>query len=182
MNKVNWDEAPKDAEICIDGRFIKRDDGEGFSWERACELAGINWSLDTYMRKGYSIEFRPKSGELDISPEIKRQNEQSSGMKKQERYINADDGLDHIDEFARDNSIEDFRAAMRFTIGKYEKRLGKKDARSLELYKIADYYNRWSQIERAIELDREIKKGVSVEVSEGLRTSSLHSAYFTSKT
>ncbi len=73
---------------------------------------------------------------------------------KQPRY-KGDDGLDWIDEFARDNSIEDFRAAMRFTIGKYEKRLGKKDARSKELYKIADYYKRWSDIERAIELEGE---------------------------
>ncbi len=66
-----------------------------------------------------------------------------------------DDGLDWIDEFARDNSIEDFRAAMRFTIGKYEKRLGRKDARSKERYKTADYYKRWSDIERAIELEGE---------------------------
>ena len=56
-------------------------------------------------------------------------------------------GLDWIDEFAANNSIEDFRAAMRFTIGKYERRLGKKDAMSKELYKIADYYKRWSQVE-----------------------------------
>lgn len=71
---------------------------------------------------------------------------------KQPRY-KGDDGLDWIDEFARDNSISDFRAAMRFTIGKYEKRLGKKDAMSKELYKMSDYYKRWSEVEKKIELD-----------------------------
>lgn len=69
---------------------------------------------------------------------------------KQPRY-KGDDGLDWIDEFARDNSIEEFRAAMRFTIGKYEKRLGKKDAMSKELYKMSDYYKRWSEVEKKLE-------------------------------
>jgi hypothetical protein len=71
-------------------------------------------------------------------------------FEKQPRY-KGNDGLDWIDEFSRDNSIEDFRAAMRFTIGKYEKRLGKKDAMSKELYKISDYYKRWSEVEKKLE-------------------------------
>ena len=72
---------------------------------------------------------------------------------KQPRY-KGEDGLDWIDEFARDNTIEDFRAAMRFTIGKYEKRLGKKDAISKELYKMSDYYKRWSEVEKKLEQEK----------------------------
>lgn len=72
---------------------------------------------------------------------------------KQPRYKGSD-GLDHIDEFARDNSIEDFRAAMRFTIDKYKKRLGKKDAISKELYKMSDYYKRWSEVEKKLEQEK----------------------------
>lgn len=69
---------------------------------------------------------------------------------KQPRYKD-EDGKDWIDEFAENNPIEDFRAAMRFTIGKYERRLGKKDAVSKELYKISDYYKRWSDVEKRLE-------------------------------
>jgi hypothetical protein len=76
--------------------------------------------------------------------------EEVQDFTKQPRYKD-ENGLDWIDEFAANNSIEDFRAAMRFTIGKYERRLGKKDEFSKELYKISDYYARWSQVEKELE-------------------------------
>ena len=76
--------------------------------------------------------------------------EELDNLEKQPRYTDEDD-QDWIDEFAANNSIDDFRAAMRFTIGKYERRLGKKDELSKELYKMSDYYQRWSKVEKELE-------------------------------
>jgi len=68
--------------------------------------------------------------------------------KKQSRYLNGEGKLDHIDECARDLSPEEFRGAMKFTSGKYLKRLGKKDSIIQELEKIHDYIGRWLAYER----------------------------------
>lgn len=66
---------------------------------------------------------------------------------KQPRYTDVA-GDDWIDEFARTSTPDDFRAAMRFTLGKYVRRLGKKDAIVDELSKIEDYARRWRAWER----------------------------------
>ena len=66
---------------------------------------------------------------------------------KQERYLN-EDGTDWIDECAANFTPEEFRGAMKFTIGKYKKRMGKKDLPELEQMKITDYENRWDKYER----------------------------------
>ena len=66
---------------------------------------------------------------------------------KQERYLN-DDGTDWIDECAATLTPEEFRGAMKFTIGKYEKRMGRKDAEELEQAKIDDYKKRWAEYEQ----------------------------------
>lgn len=65
---------------------------------------------------------------------------------KQERYLDSG-GDDWIDEFARIATPEEFRGAMMFTIGKYQRRLGKKDSIKNEVEKIADYGSRWAQYE-----------------------------------
>jgi len=67
---------------------------------------------------------------------------------KQDRYLN-EDGTDWIDECAAAFTPEEFRGAMRFTIGKYKKRLGKKDAICMENAKILDYQKRWEEYEIA---------------------------------
>ena len=67
-------------------------------------------------------------------------------MKKQERYKD-NNGEDWIDEFARTKSVQEFRGAMSFVIGKYNRRIGKKDLPELEVRKIADYSNRWLEYE-----------------------------------
>ena len=67
---------------------------------------------------------------------------------KQDRYLDSGGNLDHIDECARDYSIEEFRGAMKFTVGKYLKRLGKKDSIIQELTKIHDYIGRWLAYEK----------------------------------
>ena len=66
---------------------------------------------------------------------------------QQPKYKNGS-GDDFVAEFARDNSPERFQGAMIFIIEKYLKRLGKKDDIVQELYKVADYANRFYQIEK----------------------------------
>lgn len=63
-------------------------------------------------------------------------------MEKQERYL-IEEGKDYIDQCAETMTVEEFRGAMKFNIGKYGQRLGKKDDILKEVTKIADYANRW---------------------------------------
>ena len=63
-------------------------------------------------------------------------------MVKQKRYQDAKGG-DWIDECARTFTPEEFRGAMRFTVGKYLRRVGKKDAELQEVRKMRDYCQRW---------------------------------------
>jgi len=65
---------------------------------------------------------------------------------RQARYQDAA-GQDWIDEAARTFTAEEFRGAMRFTIGKYVRRAGKKDAFESEIAKIKDYAARWLEVE-----------------------------------
>ena len=65
---------------------------------------------------------------------------------KQERYVD-NSGSDWIDEFSNTRSVEELRGAMIFTIGKYLRRVGKKDSIISEVKKIADYANRWLEYE-----------------------------------
>lgn len=68
---------------------------------------------------------------------------------KQERYKDANGG-DWIDECARTLTPEEFRGAMKFTIGKYVRRAGKKDDINSEVTKVADYAQRWLQYENSL--------------------------------
>lgn len=68
-----------------------------------------------------------------------------SNHEKQKRYL--DGGQDWIDICAEQLTTEEFRGAMKFTIGKYMRRLGKKDDPAQEVTKIADYAERWRQYE-----------------------------------
>lgn len=69
---------------------------------------------------------------------------------KQARYQDAK-GEDWIDEFARTATPDEFRGAMRFTIGKYNRRAGKKDELISEIRKVRDYCDRWIAYEQAVE-------------------------------
>ena len=66
---------------------------------------------------------------------------------KQERYKKAD-GMDKIDEWARDKTHDQFRTIMWAMCEKYESRLGKKDAIVKEVGKMADYMHRWHLYEQ----------------------------------
>ena len=63
---------------------------------------------------------------------------------KKPRYQDAK-GDDWIDEFARTATAEEFHGAMRFTIGKYNRRMGKKDDMLKEVRKMKDYCARREQ-------------------------------------
>lgn len=67
---------------------------------------------------------------------------------KQERYLD-DEGKDLIDEWAETYPIETFRVLMWEQMRKYQRRLGKKDDIQKEVEKIADYANRWLEVEKA---------------------------------
>jgi len=62
-------------------------------------------------------------------------------------YYLDESGEDWLDECARTLSSQEYRGAMKFVIGKYLRRLGKKDNTVQELAKVADYTNRWIQYE-----------------------------------
>lgn len=70
----------------------------------------------------------------------------SQEFKKQDRYLSGF-GEDWIEEFAKSATPEEFRGAMKFTIGKYLRRVGKKDPIPQELEKIEDYCRRWREYE-----------------------------------
>lgn len=73
-----------------------------------------------------------------------------SPFARQARYQDAK-GEDWIDEFARTATADEFRGAMRFTIGKYNRRAGKKDALLSEIRKMRDYCQRWEEYEMRLE-------------------------------
>ena len=70
-----------------------------------------------------------------------------AGEGKQPRYQD-ETGEDWIDEAARTFTPEEFRGAMRFSIGKYNRRMGKKDDLISEIEKIRDYVTRWLEVEQ----------------------------------
>ncbi len=73
-------------------------------------------------------------------------NEKISDGSKQKRYM-VDDKEDWIDHCARKFTPEEFRGAMRFTIGRYALRMGKKDPEEIEKSKMDDYQRRWDLYE-----------------------------------
>jgi hypothetical protein len=81
--------------------------------------------------------------ENDVPTTFKDLRDLDKQLNKQARYVD-NSGHDWIDEFSKNATVDEFRGAMKFTIGKYLRRIGKKDDITLELEKIADYSNRWS--------------------------------------
>lgn len=66
----------------------------------------------------------------------------TSEFLKQARYRDST-GEDYIDEFIRNSTHEEIRGAFKFTVGKYNRRMGKKDDELSEVTKMADYCLRW---------------------------------------
>ncbi len=82
--------------------------------------------------------------EVNIEEEIEKYTPASASVK-QARYTD-NKGEDWIDECARTLTPDEFDGAMKFTIGKYVRRAGKKDALKSEVKKVADYANRWLEV------------------------------------
>lgn len=144
MSKIDWDNAPEWADrvmisltkqyFCNAAKFVE-------VGKESCAPALFGLDSGLWIGDLQVDQVRPmKGGESVVSQ-----------RSSQPHYKDDKDGLDHIARFARDNSIEEFRAAMRFTIDKYRDRLGEKDVRSKELGKIADYYGRWAEVELELE-------------------------------
>ena len=169
MDNIDWDKAPDWADSvrktvvgdlfwCNDKQYLI------FGYSKESNPVSIGSKNQTGILRHYTIdnlelvEMRTdawKEGEerMNVIPQNGNDGEhyeELDNLEKQPRYTDEDD-QDWIDEFAANNSIDDFRAAMRFTIGKYERRLGKKDELSKELYKMSDYYQRWSKVEKELE-------------------------------
>lgn len=157
----------EDGEICFSGKssevmnFDFYPDGEVFDNKKwfvesspgsACgvERSFLEWQAARQQLEDERINNIARNGEA--TPE---EDEEWQGMEerqKQARYQDAK-GEDWIDEFARTATAEEFRGAMRFTIGKYNRRMGKKDDLVSEITKMRDYCDRWLEYERAIELE-----------------------------
>ncbi|UXU53184.1 DUF3310 domain-containing protein [Staphylococcus arlettae] len=71
--------------------------------------------------------------------------EKSENVKQQHYQSNTDDGIDLIDFWHMQMTPEEFQGAMKSQISKYAIRLGRKDDRIKELYKIEDYARRYRE-------------------------------------
>ena len=80
----------------------------------------------------------PRDKPIEYEPGRKKGGVEGKQFRYQDRT-----GDDWIDEFARTATPEEFRGAMRFTIGKYNRRMGKKDDMVSEIRKMRDYCDRW---------------------------------------
>lgn len=140
--------------------MIDIDWGEAPEWaEHAIESDGVMYWVCDYDRE--KLRIQPLSGGSDWLAMRDSSLVQSSNVlsgrvstvwkPKQDRYTK--DGKDWIDKCAETFTVDEFRGAMKFTIGKYLERVGKKDAIELEVYKMADYCDRWLQYERGLNDD-----------------------------
>ena len=170
MSNVDWSKAPEWADQVIkskhsgkvyfgDGEFYLYQNGEVGAHGRIApgSGSGVSSGLGSTYYFEYTdfevIETRPdawQEGEKRMN-NIGRSNgndgEHYDEVVKQERY-KKENGMDKIDEWARDKTRDQFRTIMWAMCEKYESRLGKKDAIVKEVGKMADYMHRWSLYEQ----------------------------------
>ncbi len=146
MSDIDWSQAPEGYDY-----FIVHPGGLGFF-----KIYGEHYINKAHMAIDMgsgSIQVTKRNKVTDsVHPLVRQTNEikRRSTMPKQERYKDGN-GDDWIDEFARTATPEEFRGAMKFTIGKYIRRCGKKDDIKKEVYKIADYGQRWLFYEKGLD-------------------------------
>lgn len=129
-------EAARDTGVCSDGLPCGQDIGQGPVYCAGCPNEPMTPEEEELPAQ--EKHDCPRCGGCFYSPP----HEECPCQGKQERYRDQD-GDDWIDEFARTSTIEQFRGAMRFTIGKYNRRMGKKDEVVKEIRKMRDYCDRW---------------------------------------
>ena len=117
-----------------------------------CGFIGVLWAEPVYgvgetMSCPFSrSEWQQARIDLGLHPTPEEDEEWERLSQKQPRYQDSK-GEDWIDECARTFTPEEFRGAMRFTIGKYNRRMGKKDELIKEIEKMRDYCSRWLEVE-----------------------------------
>lgn len=137
---INWDEKPEWAD-----RVVVSPNTDSYYWASCKKLKDIITGAlcdSTYHINSEWQTIWPPSVSVSIT-------DPTYGHEKQMRYQD-EFGDDWIDECARTFSPEEFRGAMKFTIGKYIRRLGKKDGLVKEVNKIEDYAQRWASYERSL--------------------------------
>lgn len=146
---INWDEAPDWADRVV--KFSGKDDSY---WAGCGNCQKIEGTIVYVMgNDDYEIlSIRPdawQEGEdrMNNIAQNGSDGEHYGEVVKQERYKKAD-GMDKIDEWARDKTRDQFRTIMWAMCEKYESRLGKKDAIVKEVGKMADYMSRWHLYEQ----------------------------------
>ena len=124
--------------------------GEGnliFSPENAMNITYNNWQHLTDDITAYDPPGPTTNPECTFT--TPDEDEAWNAMQaKQARYQDTA-GEDWIDEAARTFTPEEFRGAMRFSIGKYNRRMGKKDELIKEIEKMKDYCQRWIDVEKS---------------------------------
>ena len=108
------------------------------------EIEGMRHPDDIADERMNNIARNGNDGIAYSTPEENEEWERLS--QKQPRYQDTK-GEDWIDEAARTFTAEEFRGAMRFSIGKYNRRMGKKDELIKEIEKMRDYCSRWLEVE-----------------------------------
>jgi hypothetical protein len=167
QKKPKWEDAPKNAEwLCqdMDGLWkfcdtkpdanhatrywtadliYPQNRGEALGdWRETLERRpSSTGSRDSDEALGKPLSVYATDASADTSAHV---NASGSAFPKQQRYQDGS-GEDWLDEFARTSTREEFRGAMRFTIGKYNRRMGKKDAELSEVTKMEDYCRRWRE-------------------------------------
>lgn len=152
------DASPSRDEPCwmIEGKSERASQGAipaGHDWRQTLEKRPITTSLGA-SSTACDDQFAPEpTAEEDEAFRACEQRIRDAELRdifsKQARYQDAN-GEDWIDEFARTSTVDEFRGAMAFNIGKYVRRMGRKDERIKEIKKIADYANRWAEYEERL--------------------------------
>ena len=122
------------------------EDEEWEKIERRMDVIGQNGSTGEHYKSIAQI-MEPDWKAISIAANKQNAEKRNAEKGKQTRYQDAT-GEDWIDEAARTFTPEEFRGAMRFTIGKYNRRMGKKDDLISEIEKIRDYVTRWLEVEQ----------------------------------
>lgn len=120
--KKTLEDLEKAKEVCLEQLYNKED------------AQNLRRKFIDGFLKSKEMLFEPSCSELNVKNPI----------------YTAPSGADLIDEFAKNNTPDEFRAVINFNIQKYSKRYGKKDEQLKEARKIADYASRLVAFEEGL--------------------------------
>ena len=134
------------ATCSIEDPFSSPEEDE--AWQAAedrMDIIGHNGATGEHYKSIAQI-MEPDWKAISIAADKRNADKRNADKGKQPRYQDAQ-GEDWIDEAARTFTAEEFRGAMRFSIGKYNRRMGKKDELIKEIEKMRNYCSRWLEVE-----------------------------------